>query len=214
LVPSTNANVGYVSIVGGNRPIVAFLADLVKGTSIYQGAVKNPQICIPAVKRWIENNGVLSEDDYFTISQFFISLQHLLNSSPDPVLLFRNIKMILIRIVHLCENFINPVPDPISIRGNERFVPDCDIPVDPFDDLRNGCWLPHLEHERKFAFDYESETRDPEVKGLCSHDMGGTSADFLPGIFTIMCPHGFYLGKVFFMLSKLTNCFSRVFFND
>lgn len=61
------------------------------------------------------------------------------------------------------------------------------------EDLQKGIWLPSLEWERPFP-KYKAGQRDKKGIYRCNKDNKGKHSTLLPGMFTIMCPHGFYLG--------------------
>lgn len=111
---------------------------------------------------------------------------------------------IVTRIIKLCTRLTQPYDlgerdnHPHSIPMEERRTPPRETEVNIEEEMSMGWFLPFSVTERKFASAYESELRDPAPADTCRHDMRGDHKDFLPGICTISCPHGFYLG--FFLM--------------
>ena len=73
-----------------------------------------------------------------------------------------------------------------------------DVSVD--DDLRFGRHLPGLRQRRRFR-NYDAPTRDWQNQE-CHKDFGGKHKDISPGMFTISCLHGFYLGFFLMLLPE------------
>lgn len=154
---------------------------LTTSTSIYSGLVKNPAIVkevlveLQATKRWSGTRVEACLRDYFPL------LANLIQRCGGEITALGPL------LTRLEEKVSLNVPE--GERENEYSRKVTSLT----EDLSRGIWLPSLDGERPFNR-YAAPTRDWELYD-CEKDLKGKHSTLLPGIFTLTCPHGFYLGK-------------------
>lgn len=185
-----------------------FLLELLKSASVFGGLIKNASLVKNHLSKFVQHvqrteagsNSVpmstsvrIENEDRIVFASFFPALfdyitRKGLNTFPSH----------LVPILQRSIEKIDLLESGVSVDYVEQDFDGGDVSVE--EDLKFGRNLPGLRQRRRFR-NYDAPTRDWQNQA-CHKDFGGKHKDISPGMFTISCLHGFYLGFFLMLLPE------------